>query len=71
MIELIGIWLAGGFAAIGALKGISTVIKEDIAMEVYIKNFVQSWYAFGEILLIMLSEIGNHIAKNKEEDSKK
>lgn len=71
MFALIGIWLAGGFASIGALKGVSVVEKQDIATEVYTAKFVQSWFAFGEILLIMLSEIGNKVAESKEEETKK
>ena len=64
LIILLAIWAAGGFVSIGALKGVSVVEKSDITSEIYIVKFIQSWYAFGEIVLIMLSEIANQISEN-------
>jgi hypothetical protein len=63
IIILLGIWAAGGFAAIGALKGVSTVDGSQISNEVYLQKFSQSWYAFGMVILILLTEIGNHLDK--------
>lgn len=63
MLTILTIWIAGGFAAIGALKGISVVTESTIPNEEYIYKFIQSWYAFGQIILIMLAELGNILTK--------
>lgn len=59
------IWLAGGFASIGALNGITMVSETKIDKEVYLVKFLQSWFAFGTIILIMLSEIGENLEKKQ------
>lgn len=61
---LIGIWAAGGFASIGALKGLSMVDGQQIDNEICKEKFLLSWYAFGQIILIMLAEVGNKIPDN-------
>jgi len=66
IILLLAIWAAGGFAAIGALKGISTVENTPLNDEVYRAKFLESWYAFGQILTILLAEIGNRTTEKTE-----
>lgn len=66
LLILISIWVAGGFAAIGALKGISVVEETQLNSEVYTQKFLESWYAFGQILTILLAEIGKQIIENKK-----
>jgi hypothetical protein len=63
---LLAIWAAGGFAAIGALKGISIVEDTALNTEVYQAKFFQSWYAFGQIITILLAEIGKQTAEKTE-----
>lgn len=66
MWTLLVIWLAGGFATIGGLKGIETVEGTGkIENEVYLLKFIQSWYAFGMLIIILLTEIGNQISKKE------
>jgi hypothetical protein len=61
---LLLIWIAGGLATVGGLKGVALVQEtDDISTEIYLLKFAQSWYAFGMLVAIMLSEIGNQIAK--------
>lgn len=57
------IWLAGGFASLGALHGVTKVEDGEIENEVMISKFAQSWYAFGLLVGIMLGEIGNSTKK--------
>lgn len=71
IILLFAIWAAGGLAAIGALKGISTVEETPLNSEVYIGNFAQSWYAFGLIISILLGEIGKQTADKTEKTENK
>lgn len=59
------IWLAGGFANLGVLDGIMNVEGGKADVEVKIIKFIQSWYAFGMILGIMLAEIGKNTEKEK------
>jgi len=57
-------WLAGGFATIGYLKGIS-IVEEGVIIDtktMFIK-FMQSWYAYGVIQGIMNTEIGKSFKK--------
>jgi hypothetical protein len=69
MWTLLIIWLAGGFATVGGLKGIALVSGSDeIDTGIYISKFVQSWYAFGMLTTIILTEIGQQI-DNKNEKS--
>jgi hypothetical protein len=60
MFTLFFIWLAGGFAALGAVAGVAKVEDANINPEVKIEKFVQSWYAFGVLIGIMLAEIGQN-----------
>jgi len=66
IILFLAIWAAGGFAAIGALKGISTVENTPLDNEIYTAKFTQSWYAFGLILTILLAEIGQRTSEKTE-----
>jgi hypothetical protein len=66
MFTLLIIWVAGGFASLGALHGVTKVEDAYISNEVKISKFVQSWYAFGELVGIMLGEIGNKKSEEKE-----
>lgn len=59
------IWIAGGFAALGALHGITKVEDAYIENDVKIQKFVQSWYAFGELIGILLGEIGKNSSEKK------
>lgn len=63
MLTLFFIWLAGGFASLGALLGVTKVEDAYIENEVKITKFVQSWYAFGVLIGIMLGEIGKNTEK--------
>lgn len=65
MLTLLIIWLAGGIANLGMLKGIMTVEGNEINNDVKIRRFIESWYAFGVILGIMITEINKNI-RNKE-----
>jgi len=63
---LFGIYLAGVFATAGALKGISIVEKTEPDNEVFFKTVLQSWYSFGILMTLMITEIGEKI-ENKGE----
>lgn len=63
MFTLIVVWLAGGFASLGVLNGVTKVEDAYVSIEVKISKFVQSWYAFAELIGIMLAEIGKNSEK--------
>lgn len=54
------IWIAGGLASIGLLKGILKVEGGIVENETILIKFLQSWYSFGVLLGIILGEIGNN-----------
>ena len=60
MLTLLIVWLAGGFASLGALHGITKVEDTTLENEVKLRKFLESWYAFGELLGILLGEIGKN-----------
>jgi hypothetical protein len=60
MFTLFFIWLAGGFASLGAVAGVAKVEDAYISPEVKFEKFVQSWYAFGLLVGIMIAEIGQN-----------
>jgi len=66
MWTLFFLYIAGVFASAGALKGISIVEKTEVENEVYYKTVLQSWYSFGVLITLMISEIGEKI-ENKGE----
>lgn len=66
MITIFAIWLAGGLASLGLLKGILTVEGGDVESETILIKFLQSWYSFGVLLGIILGEIGKSLEKTGE-----
>jgi hypothetical protein len=63
MWTLLLIYLAGAVATWGGMNGISLVSGEEIDPETLIKKSLLSWYGFGMLILIVLSEIGQQIDK--------
>ncbi len=57
------IWLAGAVATYGVLQGILIVEDTGIDTETKFIKALQSWYAFGVLIGIMLAEVG----RQKEE----
>jgi hypothetical protein len=61
----IGIWLAGGFATWGTLTAIDIIEGNEgenkIDQETLQMKFIQSWYAFGQIIMVVLLEIGTKV----------
>lgn len=57
------IWVAGGLASIGLLKGILKVEDGEVDNETILVKFIQSWYSFGVLLGIILGEIGGNTKK--------
>lgn len=71
MWSLILVWLAGGFATLGCLDAVSRFEGTKINTDIYISKFIQSWYAFGMMIFILLTEIGKKIDEISEKNESK